>query len=148
MINIGAKAFENCSSIESISLPFIGNKVDTTYVASSYYNCFGFIFGGNVSANNKNYLPTTLKKVKITGESIITTSSFEQCDYIEEIELSDNVIYIESLAFRYCDKLKSVIIGNGVKTEACNALTHPFFNYTVFAHNEFFIRFIIGHNSW
>ena len=51
--------FENCNKLEEISLPFIGAEKQTS---RSY---LGYIFGATSEENNNDFIPSSLKKVKI-----------------------------------------------------------------------------------
>ncbi len=79
---IGSAVFYNCSSLTSITIPFIGERAN----AAAYTN-FGYIFGANTSADNKKYVPATLKTVIITHASAIQEGAFSGCSWLESITL-------------------------------------------------------------
>ncbi|MCI7213037.1 MAG: leucine-rich repeat domain-containing protein, partial [Bacillales bacterium] len=105
--SIGDGAFEGFTSLESLSIPFVGQSENS----SSYSGrVFGYIFGsrsgGSTSSktssgsctyqNSLNYdshsllcycIPASLKTVSVTRASRIPADAFYNCDCIEEINL-------------------------------------------------------------
>ncbi len=69
--SIGRGAFEGCSSLESITIPFVGETKDGTSDTH-----FGHIFGANYYNFNDDYVPDSLKAVIITGGTSIGSSAF------------------------------------------------------------------------
>lgn len=88
--------FENCSSLERIVLPYVGESKDI--VDNEYTRAyFGHIFGSNIVKEGEDYdvvtggsysyttqyrkfkIPTTLKEVIIKGETV-NMSKFVGCD--------------------------------------------------------------------
>lgn len=104
---IGHSAFYNCSNLNSITLPFIGNIADGTDSAN-----FSYIF---------NYVPSSLKTVKITGGTSVPHSAFYNCDRITSIELPKTITSIEDYAFYGCSNLTSINIPSSVTRIASNA---------------------------
>ena len=107
--SIGEAAFEGCNNLESITLPFIGNTLNGT--ANTY---FGYIFGASSFSYNKDYVPTSLREVIITGGTIIGNDAFYECSSLTSIVIPDSVISIDRYAFAYCSSLTKVIISNSV----------------------------------
>ncbi len=121
---ISRDAFSGCSSLESITLPFVGGSKSATSASSS--TLFGYIFGTSSytggtatkqyytdSSYTTYYIPTTLKSVTITGGNILY-GAFYNCDSLTGVTIGNDVTSIGSFAFYYCDSLTSVTIGNGV----------------------------------
>lgn len=104
--SIREDVFYGCSSLQSITLPFVGYSVNET----SYSTNFGYIFGGN------NYVPASLKTVKITGGKSIGSSAFKDCTSLKSVTIGNSVESIGSYAFENCTSLKSVTIGNSVES--------------------------------
>ncbi|MBQ8295548.1 MAG: InlB B-repeat-containing protein, partial [Clostridia bacterium] len=84
VIKISAGAFNGCSSLTSITLPFIGGSVSATSASSS--TLFGYIFGTssytggteteqyydwNGPLDSTYYIPSNLKSVTITGGKLL-----------------------------------------------------------------------------
>lgn len=98
--SIGSSAFYGCSSLESITLPFVGatkNGTENTH--------FGYIFGASNSSSNKNYVPSSLKEVRVLGGNV-DYSAFFGCAYIERAFLPDNIESIGTNAFSGCTSLE------------------------------------------
>ena len=118
---IGKSVFRNCTSLEEISIPFVGNSKDTSNIARGD-DYFGIIFGERYDTAssryqtdyNKRYVPSSLKKVTITGGEIIEYA-FDGCENITDITISGSVTKIGSSAFRGCLSLKSINIPASVK---------------------------------
>lgn len=117
-------AFYYCSSLEEITLPFVGNTLNG--VNNTH---FGYIFGASDYKSNKTMIPSTLKKVTITGSSSIDENAFYECINIEEIILPDNMRRIYDNAFYSCRNLKNTTIPQSVTNisstafDKCDMLT-------------------------
>lgn len=127
--SISNGAFAGCSSLESITLPFVGDSAKTG--TDTYQYPFGYIFGinsfsggmaitqsyfGNSTSSTtstKYYIPSTLKSVTITGGKILY-GAFYNCSDLTSIILSDSVTYISSYAFYNCSGLTGISIPNNV----------------------------------
>ena len=102
---IEAGAFEGCSGLTSIELPFVG----TSNEATGEKALFGSIFGTTYNSDTREtlqhyydnyqvyYIPKKLTNVKITSTTKIPSYAFENCTMIKNITL-DKSIKI------YCDK--------------------------------------------
>lgn len=121
--NIDKSAFSGCSSLTSITLPFVGEaKEETTNTH------FGYIFGASNAANNSNFVPSSLKTVIITSKKSIDRYAFYECNGLMNITIPDNVTSIGEYAFRGCSGLTSITIPNSVTSISggafygCNSL--------------------------
>ena len=116
--SIGIFAFYGCSSLESITLPFVGATKDGTEGIS-----FKDIFGGN------SYVPASLKEVIITGGTSIGAGAFSGCSGLTSITIPDTVTSIGTEAFWGCSGLTSIVIPDSVTSiggaafESCSGLT-------------------------
>ena len=114
--SIGEGAFSGCSSIISMTLPFVGSKRGDEY-RSGAEKLFGYIFGNSSYAGGMAvsqgggtyYIPESLRVVNITEEIIIGMSAFSNCCGINSVTIPKSVIQIERNAFKNCQGL-----GNGV----------------------------------
>ena len=102
---ISAGAFRGCSSLESLTIPFVGASKDGTL-----NTLFGYIFGAESYLTNDDYVPTSLKTVVITGGTTIGYCAFESCDSITSITIPDSVTSIGERAFYCCTNLTSINI--------------------------------------
>ena len=122
--HIGGSAFSGCSSLESITIPFVGATKDGT--GSTH---FGYIFGASYYYHNDIYVPASLKEVIITGGTSIGSDAFYGCSGLTSVTIGNGVTSIGWYAFYNCSGLTSVTIGNGVTWigdyafEDCTSLT-------------------------
>ena len=93
-------------------------KIITNDQSLSYYSALGNYFGlgnadGCTAVNQGNityYIPSSLKKVTITGDQSIYSNAFVNCSMIESITYEGEVEKIWDYAFYNCENLKSVTI--------------------------------------
>lgn len=112
--NIKKGAFEECTKLTSITLPFVGvsaNIEDGTEKA-----LFGYIFGTR-NGNTTQYLdgmsyrfgiPQTLRKITITG-GYIPKSAFDGISFVTDIIIESPVTDIKENAFNNCKNLTNII---------------------------------------
>ena len=116
IVNIGGKAFENCTELKSVSLPDSLVRIEE----SSFSGC------------------TSLEKIDIPDSVInIYTSAFKNCVSLAKVRMSQNVIQIASSVFRGCSSLEEFVfppnttsIGNSA-FYGCKKLTDIKFPDTV-----------------
>lgn len=101
---IGKFAFSNCTSITSIKLPFVGAEEGADEMSTRK---FGYIFG---EGSNQSALPTSLKTVEITKATSIPDSAFLGCDKLTSVVLHESVTSIETMAFYGCKNLTNIEI--------------------------------------
>ena len=104
--DIDKGAFEACSSLESITLPFVGATKDGT---SNTH--FGYIFGASSSSSNNNSVPTSLRTVVLTGGTSIGDYAFRDCISLTSITIPDSLTSIGHTAFYKCDRISTVYYG-------------------------------------
>ena len=122
---IAKGAFSGCSNLQSITIPFVGGNRATE---ASAVTLFGYIFGENAydggvatrqdySGQNAvtYYIPETLTKVTILGGDILR-GAFQNCSFIKEVIIGDDVTAIGYEAFKNCTVLENITIGNKVET--------------------------------
>ena len=143
--SIGEWAFYGCSRLTEITLPFVGAEAGKTANDTFQYP-FGYIFGtssyegstaseqsyyGETTSSTTSstyYIPTSLKKVTITGGNILY-GAFYDCSNLTSVVIGDGVTSIGNFAFYKCSSLTSVVVGNGVASignyafSSCSSLT-------------------------
>ncbi len=133
---IASGAFSGCSSLTSITIPFVGGSRKTATDTDQYP--FGYIFGtssytggtatkqyyyGSSTSSvtsSTYYIPSSLKSVTVTGGNILY-GAFRDCSGLTSIEIPDSVTTIGSSAFWGCSGLTSIEIPNSVTTIGTNA---------------------------
>jgi hypothetical protein len=112
--SIGLGAFNGCSLVESITIPFVGKSANATLNEA----LFGYIFGSDIysgcTAVLQNFdlyeyvvytLPTSLRSIATTQTTSIPFGAFSGIRYITSITISDSVTYISDYAFYDCRQL-------------------------------------------
>ncbi|MBO5067072.1 MAG: leucine-rich repeat domain-containing protein, partial [Clostridia bacterium] len=137
VVSISGGAFSGCSSLESITLPFVGGS---TNASNGYDQVFGYIFGYKTSSSSLTisgaiyqygsssgtykyyhyYIPMSLNSVTITGGSSISYHAFYNCKSLTSVVV-DGVSNIDSYAFDNCTLLTVLTIDNSVESIGWNA---------------------------
>ncbi len=97
---IGANAFSG-TSIENITLPFIGKSIDASLLESR----FDYIFGS---------VPTTLSSITITEQLTVSDYAFYNLSMVSSITLPQTITTIGSYAFNNCSNLSVINIPSTV----------------------------------
>ena len=121
--SIGESIFHGCGNLISISIPFIG--ASATDAENAY---IGYIFGGTDYSENATKIPVTLQEVVITGETEIRENAFKDCNSLTNIIIGNGVTRIEKGAFNGCSRLESMTIpfvGDSMKM-AADSYQYPF----------------------
>ena len=136
--SIGYGAFNGCSAIEEMTLPFVGQYADNQFADTNTLFCYIFgstKFTNSVAASQINpasggsntyYLPSSLTTVNITG-GYLRHGAFSGCTNIQVVNLS-NIKAFEERVFYRCVGLTTVNIPNGITAipsafESCTSLT-------------------------
>ncbi len=104
---IGEAAFAGCTTLKSVTLPFIGQSLDCTENTA-----FSYVFGT---------VPATLKTVTILGGTKIADSAFKNCESIATVNLPEGITVIGKEAFENCMDLATIILPKSVKNVADDA---------------------------
>ena len=126
--SIGEAAFFGCTSLETLTLPFVGDKPHK--LTDNYQYPLGYVFGmsknwkdgtrsqhyyGNGETTyNYFYIPSLLKTITITGGNHIPIGAFEDCYNLTSVTIPDTVTSIGDYAFTYCYNLTSINIPDSV----------------------------------
>ena len=103
--SIGSGAFNGCNQLQSIRVPFLGNKLDSEQNAY-----FEYIFGGQFS------VPASLTSVEVTKATVIGESAFSSCENLVSVKLNNGVTTIGDSAFYGCKNMTQILMGNSVQT--------------------------------
>ncbi len=113
--SIGKGAFSGCSSLRSITLPFVGSQKGNSDGNTA---CFGYIFGtssyqGGTETRDfytydRFYIPSTLRSVTITNETVLTGGAFYHCSMLTKIDLNDTIIQVGRSCFEDCSKIEEI----------------------------------------
>ena len=89
IVEIGGGAFRGCTSLESLTVPFIG-------MSNDHNTHLDYIFSGNYGTNlTSNSVPRSLKKIYITkGCTKISTYAFYLCENLTEVHIPSTVTTI------------------------------------------------------
>ena len=132
--SIGEYVFYGCSGLVEMTLPFVGSQRGNSGRKEAL---FGYIFGtvnysGGTSIyqyyTNSSYctyyIPSSLRRVIITDETILGYGAFDDCSMLTSVTISDSVTSIGGRAFFGCSGLTSITIGNGVTSIGDHAFVY------------------------
>ena len=118
--DIGSGALAECTSLERITLPFVGGHIDA--VTADATTLFGYIFGtdekAGLTAAIQYYsstesavyaIPDSLRSVRVTGGNVLY-GAFCGCARLTNITIDDSVTLLGKCAFQGCSSLESLTI--------------------------------------
>lgn len=126
-------AFSGCSSLEKMTLPFVGRKAnvgekDAEYPLGFIFGCLEFdesisvkqtYFDHSLPQSNNTwgtfYIPKSLKEIIVTGD-VLYMGAFSDCSYLESISLVGNVKELESNLFYNCIRLFEINLPNTIES--------------------------------
>lgn len=121
--NVEIGIFEECQQVESITLPFVGASKQGTEKMS-----FSYLFGIENAYRPNDKVPASLKKIVLTGGTVLPDFAFANLKDVEEIILPDSLTNTGNYTFEDDKSLKTInlpqnlkAIGNGAFS-ACTAL--------------------------
>lgn len=103
---IGLGAFRQCTALEEISVPFLGNT------RGGEFRYFSYIFGAQQQEEG-SVVPASLKRVALTDSlTALPAYAFYGCAGVEEITLPQTVVEIGESAFAHCCALTAMDLVN------------------------------------
>lgn len=93
----------NCNSLESLTLPFLGESAQVNPMTSY----LAFLFGGSGYSDNATCVPKSLKTLIINGGEVADNALFG-CAYLEKLIFNDGVTRIGDSAVANCFALKEL----------------------------------------
>ena len=118
--SIGYSAFENCTSLTSVTIPNDVTSIgDSAFYNTAYYNDEsnwdnGVLYISDCLIDTNYNFDSTTDYVIKDGTRIIADSAFSNCDNLISVTIPDSVTSIGDSAFENCTNLASITIGNGV----------------------------------
>jgi hypothetical protein len=113
VLKIGESAFGGMTSLESLTIPFIGSSRD-----SDKNKNIGYLFGKKTFERtykaNGYYIPRSLEEIIITDEKSIGEYAFYDLEYVLNISINDNITSIGKFAFYNTKNIKSFEIPKSV----------------------------------
>ncbi len=105
VVRMGVTPFFNCTALESLTVPFIGESIEKLNSPDNYIMYLSSIVSP---------VPSTLKEITVTGDAKLSSSVFNGCSYIERIVITGNITEIPDRCFYYCSSLKEVALPDSV----------------------------------
>lgn len=124
LVAIGFGAFDGCTAMTKITVPFIGGSANTTHAF------LGYIFGAASAETAYNYVPASLKTVIISDNcKEIPAFAFYKLSSLESVYIGQSVTEIGNSAFAYCTGISDIFVPKSVNKIAANASAEnsPFF---------------------
>ncbi len=106
---IGEAAFGGCTTLKSITLPFIGQSLDC-----AENTAFSYVFGT---------VPATLKTVTVLGGTKVADGAFKNCGSIATVNLPEGMTTIGKEAFANCAGLLVLTLPKSVTSVADHAFS-------------------------
>ncbi len=115
LTQIGLGALEGCSSLECLTLPFIGGSAtENRYLA--------YLFGAAVPDFSAGYYPQSLIEVRLLSTCVsLGNYAFYECSRLVYLTLEEGITSIGVRAFDGCERLRSLILPNTLQSIGENA---------------------------
>ena len=138
--NMGYGAFDGCTSLTEITVPFIGKSDNAE---NPRWAVLGYMFGDSVedggmstdktirkTSDSGSYtsqvseggdyfcyeIPKSLRKVTVTNQTVIPKNAFYNCDLIESVFYTQSITSIGENAFGNCAALKDFTLPEQLQT--------------------------------
>jgi hypothetical protein len=125
--------FANCTSLESLTLPYAGYTLDgVNKEGSTQYVSYLFYYSGDGTYSAAySGIPNTLKYITVAGGERIPNEAFSGFKSLETITLPDTITVVGTNAFRGCSSLTDAYINNSAANwvnVVINSGNEPFFS--------------------
>lgn len=136
---ISGQVFYGCSSLEGLTLPFVGND---KFASGTNRGVFGYIFGNKTYTNAvettqtfksgytvRYYLPSSLTSVTVTNITELPYGAFSGCTKISSLTVSSALVTVSDFAFKGMTSLSQVSLGSSLQSigacafQNCSTLT-------------------------
>ena len=104
-------AFSTCEALQCLELPLVGGDASQTTLSH-----LGYVFGAETYNENNDYVPATLKTVKVVSGDIVSVDVFRGCNSLEEVILCEGITRICAGAFMRCKNLNSLTVPASLET--------------------------------
>ncbi len=134
--NITVGAFSGCSNLKDLTVPFVGEKIDSTTTNAVLGHSFGVrTYEGCVATTQQYrdtsytnhkltyYIPESLEKITVLGGRLYY-GAFNNCSMLREIILCEGVESIGNLAVTYCSSLREITLPSTIKTIGNDAFSN------------------------
>ena len=130
--NTGEMLINCASTLENISLPFIGKDNGN----NNNYNYIGYVFGTATYLDNRTYVPYSLKTIIINNANYIVSNAFNKCVSVETIVVNGAASSIGLAAFKECYSLKNISLPTTITA----------INMSAFSYCSSLVNFVIPSN--
>ena len=125
--SIDYSAFENCTSLTSVTIPNDVTSIGSSaFYNTAYYNDKsnwdkGVLYLSNCLIDTNDDFDSTTDYIIKDGTRIIANYALSHCDNLTSVTIPNSVTSIGDSAFSDCTSLKSVTIGNSVTSIGSSA---------------------------
>ncbi len=102
---IGIAIVAGCTSLEQLSVPFIGRSD-----SDDTYTYLGYFYGVTNYILQEEAVNAKLQRVSVTDATTIGVYAFYQCYQLKEIILTDDITLIDTMAFFGCSGLTQLLL--------------------------------------
>ena len=107
VLRVGFGALYSCNAIYSLTLSVVGEDAENN-------RFLGYIFGAESADHNGNFVPASLRELKLVGCEEIPDRAFAGCAYIARFTIGEGVKSVGVRAFYACRSMKSVSLPDSV----------------------------------
>ncbi|MGN0788454.1 MAG: leucine-rich repeat protein [Christensenellales bacterium] len=119
VVKVNRGVLSDCSGIIDLTVPFVGEyiKAPEKHLGGNIWEIeqqfLGQLFGADNYANQNDFVPNTLKTVKVTGGYTIDTYAFYGCENLTSISLPSCTLNLGTYAISGCQSLSNLEVEEG-----------------------------------